>query len=144
MFLIVMAMLLIQPFQGAILQEESLVVQEMITTIAETNLLQLAGKKQHLTALSKKIEHLHPLDFLKAILTSEPLTQHLKTIRKSPTKWKAFVSGMSRNLNKVVSQEAFLVELTTFAEALDLPKEPLVEAATSRRWETFIKLSCSL
>ncbi|MFZ4772363.1 MAG: hypothetical protein ACOYK9_00020 [Chlamydiia bacterium] len=140
MVLFLIAMLLIQPFQGAIPQEEVLAVGEVVTILSESNLLSLAGKKGQLTEIGKKIEHLHPLDFLKVVAVSKPLLRHLKNIQKSSVKWRAFISGMTRSLNTVSLQKSFPDEVATFAISLEISIAKLQDSIDKKDWEQFVKI----
>ena len=139
MLSLVMSLLLIDPYHGAIPKEEAGAVSEIIVVMSESNLLSLAGKRKYLLKVGKKIEHLHPLDFLKVVAVSKPLLDHLKNIQKSSVKWRAFVSGISKGFDEVSNKEKFGEEITVFADGLKFSKEDLLKITEKKDWDSFVK-----
>jgi len=139
MFSLVMSLLLIDPYLGAIPKEEATAVSEIIVVMSESNLLSLAGKRKYLLKVGKKIEHLHPLDFLKVVAVSKPLLDHLKNIQKSSVKWRAFVSGISKGFEEVSNKEKFGDEVTVFADGLKFAKDDLLKITEKKDWDSFVR-----
>jgi hypothetical protein len=139
MFSLMMSLLLIDPYHGAIPKEEATAVSEIIVVMSESNLLSLAGKRKYLLKVGKKIEHLHPLDFLKVVAISKPLLDHLKNIQKSSVKWRAFVSGISKGFEEVSNKEKFGEEITVFANGLKFSKDDLLKITAKKDWDSFVR-----
>jgi hypothetical protein len=139
MFSVIMALLLIQPYQGSIPSEEAGAVGEIVTVMSESNLLSLASKRKYLVRVGKKIEHLHPLDFLKVVVVSKPLLEHLRNIQKSSVKWRAFVSGISKGFDEAASKGEFDKEIITFCQVVKIPQDELLPIGQKKDWESFLR-----
>ena len=139
MLSLITAFMLIQPYQGSIPTEEVKAVVEIVTVMSESNLLSLASKRKYLLRVGKKIEHLHPLDFLKVAAISKPVLEHLRNIQKSTVKWKAFVSGISKGFEEVCRKENFESELKDFCLTLKISNEELSEIGKKKDWENFVR-----
>lgn len=140
MFSLMMTLLLIQPFQGSIPTEEAGAVSEIVTVMSESNLLSLASKRKYLVRVGKKIEHLHPLDFLKVVVVSKPLLEHLRNIQKSSVKWRAFVSGISKGFDEAASKGDFDKEISSFCQVVKIEQTELIPIGKKKDWESFLRL----
>jgi hypothetical protein len=135
----ILALLLIQPYQGSVPAEEASAVSEIVTVMAESNLLSLASKRKYLVRVGKKIEHLHPLDFLKVVVVSRPLLEHIRNIQKSSVKWRAFVSGISKGFEEAFSKGEFDKEMVSFCEVVKIAQTELIPLIQKKDWESFLK-----
>lgn len=139
MFSLVMSLMLINPYHGSIPKDEAGAVSEIVIVISESNLISLAGKRKYLLRVGKKIEHLHPLDFLKVVAVSKPLLDHLRNIQKSSVKWRAFVSGISKGFEEASNKEKFGDEVAIFAEGLQYSKDELLKITQKKDWDSFVR-----
>ena len=140
MGLFMVMILLIQSFQGSVPADDAVAVSELVTMIADTHILGLPGKKDEVAQICKKLSHLHPLDFLKTIVSSKPLLTSLKKIQRSSIKWKVFIAGMTSGLNHSSLDSRFPQDITDFANSLNISYDVLADSVQKKEWEKFVKI----
>ena len=122
---------------------ERKIIHEIITTIGRENLATLWSKSNHLEKLGKKIEFLHPLQFLIVIFGNEELKNCMPLIFDTTyTEFRKngfLYGGLTANLNRESDKGKLKNCLNDFAQKVNIPKEKLEDFFNYRRWEDMIE-----
>lgn len=116
-------------FSSEISEKNKALIDETITTVAESGLFSLMGKKSHLeqmgAVLSKEVPD---LTYWAYVLSTPKLAQDMKIIQGSSMKYNGFVKGTRDRLMREHRQNPCLLEQAKgFAKYLKIPEEKTVE-----------------
>ncbi len=126
-------------YQLPITEKEKRLINIIITTMAEKNILQLALVKRSMEKKGKKIDHVHPMRFLGYILSSSELRGCLRTIKKSSFKWDAFVGGFGRRMKEEYSNNNLYVHIPGFCQQVGGNPDVVTRYIHKKDWEGLIK-----
>jgi hypothetical protein len=126
-------------YQLPITEKEKRIINVILTTMAEKNILQLAFVKRSMEKKGKKIEHIHPLRFIGHILSNSELRSCLRSIKKSSFKWDAFVDGFSRRMREEFSNNNLYVHVPGFCQQIGSNQDTVTRLIQRKDWEGLIK-----
>lgn len=114
-------------------------IYELISTIAETDLVSLYDKEDHLNALGDRINgEVHPLKFLAAIFSNPYLKNCMGLIWDSFLKRKEFLKGLGGRLNREMEKKNLFVHLEPFGKEVGIPPENMRPYFDAQDWGNFI------
>jgi hypothetical protein len=129
-----------EPFyQLSITEKDKKIISDIITTIAEKNILQLAFIKHSVERKGKKIERVHPMRFMGYILSSSELRSCLKTIKKSSFKWDHFIAGFSRRMKEEYAHDNVYIYVPGFCQQINGDEEAVKRFIKRKDWEGIVK-----
>lgn len=79
---------------------EKLKISDILTTMAENNVLKLLFEKKRLEKLGHDINHVHPVRFLGTVFSDKTLINCMHEIRRSSFKWEGFLEGFSKRFEE--------------------------------------------
>ena len=111
-------------FEPKINNEDGEKISELINTMADTSVLGLAFKKNHLESLGDEIhKNVAPCEFLSYIFGDEKLAHQMGIIRRSSFKYNHFIEGLQANLVKESEASCFEQKVKIFAKHLKIDPE---------------------
>jgi len=129
-----------EPFYKLPLSEtEKRLIEEIITTLAAKNVVQLAFEKRSLEKKGKKVTPVHPLRFIGFILANSELRSDLKIVKKSSFKWDAFVDGFSKRMREELSKNNVYQHVPGFCEQVGTTPDRVIHYIQKKEFEELIK-----
>ena len=130
-------------------------ITELITTIAGTNTVFLAGKATRLTEIGNAIKTVHPLTFLITAVSTPALKQHLRAILDDGfpyAKSKGFLKQKNGNpplsltdkLTNGTANKSFDPYWADFAQKTKIQPQTLLRFVETKDWAGLIKHLCSI
>jgi hypothetical protein len=113
-------------------------IQELISTMAETNLVALYFKENHMKALGDRVNEVHPLKFLAVIFSNSYLKSCMNVIWDSTIKRNEFVNGLAGSLNREMEKGRLYVHLEAFAADVNLPHETVRPFFDAQDWGNLV------
>ncbi len=126
-------------FQLPLNEKEKKLIYNIISTMAEKNIVQLALEKRALEKKGKRVNHIHPLRFIGYILSTPYLKEGLKTIKKSSFKWDAFIDGFSKRMREEFSNDNLFPHVSGFANQVVTTSEHVRHYIVRKDWEGLVK-----
>jgi hypothetical protein len=118
---------------------EKRVINAMILTIAEKNVIKLGLMRKTIEKKGKRIHHVHPLRFIGYIFATPHLKTSMHKIRKSSFKWDGFIDGFSKKMKDESNNGNLIQYIPGFAEYLDVDFEECMHYVHKKDWEGFVK-----
>ncbi len=131
--------LLVHPYQGNLKEDQKSAVHEVLNVLSESSLLGLATKKKYITKVTRPLEGVHPLDFLKEVAQKQNLLENVLSIHKSSSKWKIFIAGLSKSFEEAYMHEDFLDTVKQFCHAVSIDSLRPLQYAEQKDWDSFVK-----
>lgn len=113
-------------------------IYELISTMAETNLVGLYFKENHLKALGDRINEVHPLKFLAVIFSDSYLKSCMGVIWDSSFKRGEFLEGLGGRLSREMEKGKLLIHLEPFGAAVGIPHEKMRPYFDAQDWGSFV------
>jgi hypothetical protein len=118
---------------------EKRVINAMILTIAEKNVIKLGLMRKTIEKKGKRIHHVHPLRFIGYIFATPHLKTSMQKIRKSSFKWDGFIDGFSKKMKDESNNGNLIQYIPGFAEYLDVDFEECMHYVHKKDWEGLVK-----
>ncbi len=80
--------------------EDKITIRQIVTTMADKNVIQLLLEKRSMEKKGDKIQPVHPLRFAGYVLTDPMLKRCMKAVSKSTFKWKGFIDGYEKRIKE--------------------------------------------
>ncbi len=113
-------------------------LNELIAILSENNKINILLNKSYLNELGAKLDHVHPLKFLSAILIDSKLKEGLQEIWTDYFKRNGFLDGINPKLNQEMDQTKLMPYLEPFAEEVQGNPIVLKPFFDKRDWEGMI------
>lgn len=116
----------------------------IVTTLSDKPAYKLPLHAFSLLEAGDRVIHLHPLNFLRAVFTSEVLKVKIRNVRKKGLAWNSFLYGRSNDgLANSFDEELAEGNLPTlfiddFANHVGISAALLYPAVETRNWEKFV------
>ena len=118
---------------------EKRVINAMILTIAEKNVIKLGLMRKTIEKKGKRIHHVHPLRFIGYIFATPHLKSSMHKIRKSSFKWDGFIDGFSKKMKEESNSNNLVQYIPGFAQYLDVDVEEVMHYIHKKDWEGLVK-----
>ena len=113
-------------------------IHELISTMAETNLVALYFKENHLKALGDRISEVHPLKFLAVIFSNPYLKSCMNVIWDSNIKRGEFLEGLGGSLSREMEKGKLHMHVEPFGADLTIPHETLRPFFDAQDWGNLV------
>ncbi len=128
-------------YLGGVTTYESERIGFIVTTLATKSLITIARSRSDLETAGDQIDHVHPLNFLKVVFTSEELKVGIRNIRTRGWIWSDFLAGIKKSLTTEASHGNMGPDVVShFANSLKINPQILLPAAAKGDWEDFVNL----
>lgn len=130
----------IRDYSKTVTESEKEDLKYVITTLATASWPTLLAKKSSLNKAGDRIDHLHPLRFLRTIFTNEELNSCLHVIRDRSKVWSEFFSGLSGTLEQEANKDNMSLEIVKdFAKSVKVELKHIQKHIENREWKDFIE-----
>lgn len=130
---------LVDPFyQLPLNDKEKRIINTIISTMAEKNIIQLALEKRTMEKKGKKVHHVHPMRFIGYILATPELKGGMRKIQKSSFKWDAFVDGFSKRMKEEHSYNNLHRHIPGFCKETGANPDEVAKFIDKRDWEGLV------
>lgn len=118
--------------------EREKIIEEIVITMGDTNLLFLKFKERHLRELSKQLRGMGSLNFLGYIFTHSELKDRMEPIRDSSFKWNGFMESVRKGFVREKEAGGLLDEIPSFARFLSVNEAALIRFTEQNDWDGFV------
>lgn len=117
-------------------------IHYIVTTLAKSSLTKLWGAESSLKRAGDRVDHVHPLNFLRYCFTDDELKGSFHCIRDRGGKiWKEFFNGLRDSLDEESKRDNMTEEFVIdFAGKVDVKAGKILPAIEKRNWEHFIEI----
>lgn len=128
-------------YNAAVSASEKDDLRYIVTTLATASWPSLLAKKSSLKKAGDRIDHLHPLRFLRTVFNDEELNGCLHVIRDRSKVWKEFYSGLSDTLEKEASANNITDTMVAdFAKSVKVNVKLISKPIKDHNWDGFIEI----
>lgn len=128
-------------YYAKLTKEEKKDVNYIITSLAYESLIKLGTLSSSLKKAGDRIEHLHPLLFLKEIFTNEKLKVGVHAIRDRIGLVKnSFMDGIEASLSKEAARGNLLQHTSDFAAKIKIDEQIILPYLQSGKWLEFVNI----
>ncbi|MCH9608734.1 MAG: hypothetical protein S4CHLAM45_13150 [Chlamydiales bacterium] len=128
-------------YLAGVSEHEKNAIHYIVKTLANKNLIAIGLLKSELEVAGDRIDHVHPLHFLRTIFTNDELKVGVRNIRGKGWIWNSFTSGIKESLSTEMEvgnlKEEFIID---FAEAVKIHPDKIYPYVYSRDWDGLIDL----
>ncbi len=126
-------------YEAGISREEKGYIHYIITTLANKTLVTIAKSRTELENAGDRIDHVHPLHFLRTVFTDEELKVGIRNIRGKGWVWHSFTAGLKDTLSTELDigniKEEYVID---FAQAVELNPNIIRPFIQARNWDGLI------
>jgi hypothetical protein len=126
-------------YQLPLNDKEKRIINTIISTMAEKNIIQLALEKRTMEKKGKKVHHVHPMRFIGHIFSTPELKKGMGKIVKSSFKWDAFVDGFSKRMKEEHSYNNLHRHIPGFCQEVGANPDEVAKFIDKRDWEGLVK-----
>jgi hypothetical protein len=114
-------------------------IRFIVLTLANRSVLAIAKEKDLVERAGDRIDHLHPLKFLKCIFTDDELKVGIKNIREKSWLWSSFIEGLAVTLETESRIHNVTDEMIVeFSKQLSLQSHDMLQLAQKGAWEKMV------
>lgn len=127
-------------YYAPIKQSEKDDISYIVTTLGQSSLAKIAKQKSTLKKLGKKVDNVHPYNFLYVIFSDEKNRSSLHALRDRSWVWDGFYDGIKGSLSEEAAKKNLKSEfLYEFAAKLSVDADQLLPIINDQDWSLFIK-----
>ena len=119
--------------------ERAEIIEEIVTTMSETNVILLKFKETELRELSKNLKGMGSLNFLGFIFTHSNFLEHLRVIADSSWKFNGFMGSVRKGFDREKANGSLWIDIPGFAELLSVDAAKLVKFANKSQWDELVQ-----
>lgn len=134
------AMLSTRDYQRRTSREEKKDITYIVKTLAYDSLVQVGCAKASLKEAGKRIQSVHPFQFLIVVFQDDELKVGFDIIRNRTWIGKKFFSGLKESLEEESGRDNLLPFLDDFAKKIGLSPSRLRPLIQAKKWDSVIKL----
>ncbi|MCE2982397.1 MAG: hypothetical protein LW832_02410 [Parachlamydia sp.] len=129
-------------YYATLTKQEKKDIHDIVTSLASDSLISLGANKSSLKKKGERIEHLHPLKFLEAILTDEKLKAGMHAIRdRGAWIWDEFVGGFIRGFKEETEKQNMKVEyILDFSSKVGINSALIMPSLQAGKWKEMINV----
>ena len=118
--------------------EREKVIEEVVVTMGDTNVILLKFKEKHLRELSKQLRGMGSLNFLGYIFIHPELKERMKPIYSSMFKWNGFMESVRKGFDREKALGTLFDDIPGFASLMDVDASRLEKFAMKDDWDKFV------
>ncbi|WP_042280743.1 hypothetical protein [Candidatus Protochlamydia sp. R18] len=125
-------------YYAEVSKDERKDIDFIVTSLAYESLLSLASLRSDLQDAGKRIDKVHPLNFLKVIFTDEKLKTGVHAIRNR-TIWNEFIAGNVTSLNEEFKKNNLKDEyIRDFSRKIGVDFNKITPYIKQKKWKEFV------
>lgn len=113
-------------------------ITHIIDTLGNSSLIAIARAKSSIEKSGKEVEHVHPLQFLLHIFSSERLKAAIHNMQNRSWVWGRFFKGIKGGLDEEANRNNLLSHLHDFSNRIQIDSKVLYSFAERRQWKEFV------
>ncbi len=118
--------------------ERAEIIEEIVTTMGETNLVLLKFKESHLKELSKKLKGMGSFNFLGYIFSNSELKDQMHSIEDSSWKFNGFMGSVRKGFDRDKASGSIWEQIPGFAKLLDVDETKLHKFIDKSQWDELV------
>lgn len=126
-------------YAAPLLPEEKKEISSVIETLGNSSLISIAKAKSSLERAGKEVEHVHPLQFLAYIFSTEKLKAAVHNMRSRSWVWGRFFKGLKTGLDEEASRQNVLPYIRDFSSRIGIDAKILFPLAEKKQWKDFVE-----
>lgn len=119
-------------------EKDEKVIEELITTMANTGKIKLLFNKHYVEDLGDQIRHVYPLRFLGLIFSKPHLKECMKKILDDYFKKSGFIDGLSPSMDNELKKGKLHEFLNDFCKEVNVKPHQIQPFLNARDWEGLI------
>lgn len=120
-------------------EEEKVLIQKIIITLASKNTFMLAFEKKSLERKGRRIHHVHPFRFLGHVFSDPTLKSAMHEIRKSHFKWNGFMEGYAKKMRNEAAQNNLMPYVRSFSAYLQADSQAVTSFIQKSDYEGLVR-----
>lgn len=113
----------------------------IVSTLGMSSLVKIAKSESSLKKAGKRIDHVHPLQFLGCVFTDENLKASIHAMEGRSWVWSEFVSGLKDSLECESNRDNMKLEfISDFAGKVGIHLDIILPAISAHQWSELIGL----
>lgn len=110
----------------------------IVDTLGNSSLIAIATAKSSIEKSGKDVEHVHPLQFLLHIFSSEKLKAAIHNMQNRSWIWGRFFKGIKGGLEEEANRNNLLQHLQDFSNRVQINSKLLYPLAERHEWKEFV------
>lgn len=128
-------------YQVGVTDTEIKDIRFIVTTLGNVPILKLKNYKNALESAGDRVDHVHPLNFWKAIFTDKEMISAMHSIRRRTLVWKKFMTGMGKSLQEEKDHKNLRPEFVEeFCQKLGVPYNAVNIQLSNSNWKGFVRV----
>ncbi len=119
--------------------QERKIIDYIITTMAEKNILKLGLMRKTMEKKGKRIHHVHPFRFLNFVFSYDHLKHSMHKIHKSGFKWDGFIDGFSKKMKEEARHNNLMRYVPGFARSLNVNEDSVRHYISKQDYEGLVR-----
>lgn len=131
----------VRDFYAEVKSDEQDDIAYIINTMGMGSLSKIATSRGSLKKAGKRIDHLHPFNFLLTIFLDEEMKASLHAMKGRTWIWDEFYNGVKGSFNEEYARGNIQREqINEFAEQLGIDPEAIIPSIQKQDWSQLIKV----
>lgn len=128
-------------YENGATKEEKSNIAFIVKTLGFESVISIGKEKSSLERTGKKIDHVHPLIFLKTVFTDEELKAGIAAIRDRVSWVKnGFFDGLYESLNDEAERDNLMQHVTDFAKKVKINEGLIRSSLEKKKWKEFVSI----
>lgn len=128
-------------YSEEVTEQEKEYIVYIVTTLGNKALTKIYKEKDNLKKAGDKIDHLHPLRFLRTVFTDEELKAAIANIKESRWVWGEFKKGLFNSLKEETRNKNMGSEyIDDFARAIDIDPSLILPSINQSDWDALVSV----
>ena len=127
-----------EEFVLTVSSERAKMIEEIVVTMGQTNVILLKFKESHLRGLSRQLRGMGSLNFLGYIFTHPELKENMQYIRNSGFKWNGFMESVRKGFEREKASGKIFGEIAGFANMMGVKESALNAFVQKSDWDGFV------
>ncbi len=128
-----------EEFVLTLTDERARIIEEIVTTMGQTNLILLKFKENHLRELSQKLRGMGSFNFLGYIFTTSELKENMHSIIDSSWKFNGFMGNVRKGFERDKASGTIWDQIPGFARLLDVNEAKLQRFIEKNQWDELVE-----
>lgn len=126
---------------AAISPSEKEDIRYIVNTLGLANLSKVAKAKSSLERAGKRVDHIHPLQFLTCIFTDEKMKVAIHALQSRSWLWGEFYGGLKNSLEEEFNRNSMPPEIIAhFADQVGVPVTLIYQAIMEKQWSQLLNI----
>lgn len=114
-------------------------ISYIVETLGNSSLVSIAKAKSSLERSGREVEHVHPLQFLNYVFSTEKLKAAVHNIRSRSWVWGKFFKGLRISLEEESNRQNLLPYLKDFCKCTGADLKKMYPLAEKKDWKQFVE-----